>query len=501
MGKGTRSGNAPARRWFLPRGGERKNREPDGLRSRLEVAHSGFHIFRPEEKTASLHTVLSLRSATRAENPESAVHSSIRAFFVGLLLLLAASSPAQPADIPSVRIDDASAYFAEGFVDVPVFISGASQADGLELSIDYDEMFLGYAFYAGVSEHWSVESVLRYANHRVIITLENISRGSALDEDIVLHTLFVLKGSALDGNDPPPFKVDARLSLGTPSAVPTTTGTHFFLVDDEDNREPLLTGLDSGAISIYYEDGIEVGSGAVTDIAQELTLPLYLTYLKNDRNVFTVGIDYDEMFLNVLRVRGLQPPLADERVDESFGSAGALRFELVLDNGLSGPFARLHVADIVFQYTGNRPPDNEIVVKAELIEGSPAAPGNAEGGGAAYGQTVPGLVTILPPHFVRGNVDSSARISIDGKVSALPELSDATLILDSLFKSGSPIPCYDAADVNDSGLVEIGDAILLLNYFFKGGDPPAGPFPYPGVDEGLWDILGCDTPVPHFEPR
>ena len=473
---------------------------PTGSGLAIEVAHSGFHIFRPEERTASLHTVLSLRSATRAENLGSAVHSSIRAFFVGLLLILAVSSPAESADIPSVRIDDASAYFAEGVVDVPILISGASQADGLELSIDYDEMFLGYAFNAGVSEHWSVENVLRYANHRVIITLENISRGSALDEDVVLHALFVLKGGALDGRDAPPFKVDTRLSLGTSSPVPTTTGTHFFLVDDEDNREPLLTELDSGTVSIYYEDGIEVGSGAVTGVAQEITLPLYLTYLRNDRNVFTVGIDYDEMFLNVLRVRGLQPPLVDERVDENLGPAGTLRFELVLDNGLSGPFARLHVADIVFQYTGQHPPDNEIVVKAELIEGAPAD-GNAEGGGAGYGQTVPGLVTLLPAHFVRGNVDSSARISVDGRVNALPELADATLILDSLFKGGEPLPCYDAADVNDSGLVEIGDAILLLNYFFKGGDPPAGPFPHPGVDEGLWDILGCDTPVPHFEPR
>ena len=429
------------------------------------------------------------------------MRSSIRALLAAIVFIATGACPIEAADVPSVRIDDAAAYFAEGFVDVPVFISGGSQADGLELSIDYDEMFLGYAFYAGVSEHWSVDSVLRYANHRVIINLENVSRGSALDEDIVLHALFVLKGSALDGNDPPPFKVDARLSLGTSSAIATTTGTHFFLVDDEHNREPLLTELDSGTIAIYYEDGIEVGSGAVTGVAQELTLPLYLTYLKNDRNVFTVGIDYDEMFLNVLRVQGLQPPLVDERVDETFGPAGALRFELVLDNGLSGPFARLHVADIVFEYTGERPPDNEIVVKAELIEGPPAAPGNAEGGGAAYGQTVPGLLTILPPHFVRGNVDSSTRISADGKVNALPELSDATLILDSLFKGAAPLPCYDAADVNDSGLVEIGDAILLLNYFFKGGDPPAGPFPFPGEDEGLWDILGCDTPVPHFEPR
>ena len=435
-------------------------------------------------------------------NPESPARSSIRALLAGLLVFfaVAGSNPAEAQGVPSVRIDDAAVHFAEGFVDVPVFISGGSQADGLELSIDYDEMFLGYAFWTGLSEHWMVDSVIKYANHRVIITLENVSRASALDEDIVLHVLLVLKGGALDGNDPPPFKVDASVSLGTSSAIATTTGTHFFLVDDEDNREPLLTDLESGKISIYYEDGIEVGSGGVTEIAQELTLPLYLTYLKNDRNVFTVGIDYDEMFLNVLGVRGLAPPLVDERIDEDLGPSGTLQFELVLDNGLSGPFARLHVADIVFQYTGERPPDSEIVVKAELIEGV-AAPGDAEGGGAAYGQTVPGLVAILPPHFVRGNVDSSAEVSADGNVYALPELSDATLILDSLFKGGQPLPCYDAADVNDSGLVEIGDAILLLNYFFKGGDPPASPFPSAGKDEGLWDILGCDTPVPHFEPR
>jgi hypothetical protein len=90
---------------------------------------------------------------------------------------------------------------------------------------------------------------------------------------------------------------------------------------------------------------------------------------------------------------------------------------------------------------------------------------------------------------------------MDGMVLAMPELSDAAQILDSLFKGGYPLPCYDAADVNDSGIVEIGDAILLLNYFFRGGDPPAAPFPFAGEDEGLWDILGCETPVPHFEPK
>ncbi|HVR76488.1 MAG TPA: hypothetical protein VMT52_19315, partial [Planctomycetota bacterium] len=110
----------------------------------------------------------------------------------------------------------------------------------------------------------------------------------------------------------------------------------------------------------------------------------------------------------------------------------------------------------------------------------------------------PGVVEILPAHFVRGNADSSYRSS--GAFSAGGDTRDVHSILKAIFLGGETLPCEDAADLNDDGAVELSDAILLLNFLFRGGAPPASPFPASGIDETP-DSLGCDLPLPYFEPR
>jgi hypothetical protein len=56
----------------------------------------------------------------------------------------------------------------------------------------------------------------------------------------------------------------------------------------------------------------------------------------------------------------------------------------------------------------------------------------------------------------------------DGRV----DLSDAVLILFSLFGGSGPLPCERIADSNGNGDVDLSDAVFLLGYLFAGGEAP-----------------------------
>jgi hypothetical protein len=88
-----------------------------------------------------------------------------------------------------------------------------------------------------------------------------------------------------------------------------------------------------------------------------------------------------------------------------------------------------------------------------------------------------------PAAFIRG--DANANETLD--------LSDALGILSHLFQGDQALSCPDAADADDSGAVEVTDAIRILTYLFLGGGAPAQPFPAPGHD-GTLDQLMCPSP-------
>lgn len=88
--------------------------------------------------------------------------------------------------------------------------------------------------------------------------------------------------------------------------------------------------------------------------------------------------------------------------------------------------------------------------------------------------------------FRRGDVND------DGSVN----IADAVLTLDSLFVTGDPFICADAADSNDDGAIDVSDAIALLGTLFVPGFPPV---PAPGsatcgVDPSA-DALACPLTV------
>ena len=399
-----------------------------------------------------------------------------------------------------VRLGDAAVPATDETVEIPVYVREASAVDGLELMIDHEGEYLEYAS-ASTTDPWSVERITQYENRRLIIALRKPSGAPVVEGEklVGLLTFKVKYGFP----ELAPFRVDTTLSLGTQSDPPNTSSTHFFRIE-KGERLPVPTVLDSGQVSIYYQDGVEVGWGDLTLAEQEFTLPLYLTYLRDDRNIFGVGIDYDELFLRVVGARGVSPPLASEEIDVTPQGEGRVAFELSLDNGLTGPFAHLHVANLTFRYTGKVPPENQMLVRGRLFDGDVAAAAQADGdgGGASYGSSIPGILTILPDYFVRGNVDSSLTFGPGGKFVPAPDLTDAMLLLESLFKGKQTILCEDAADTNDSGLIEVSDVVLLLNHFFRGGPPPSWPYPLPGTDEaGGPDNLDCAKAVPVFLPR
>ena len=69
-------------------------------------------------------------------------------------------------------------------------------------------------------------------------------------------------------------------------------------------------------------------------------------------------------------------------------------------------------------------------------------------------------------------------------------LTDAVLLLQSLFRGGGALACEDAADANDDGGLNVTDAVYVLAHLFLSGPAPPDPFPEAGGDP-TEDALGC----------
>ena len=51
-------------------------------------------------------------------------------------------------------------------------------------------------------------------------------------------------------------------------------------------------------------------------------------------------------------------------------------------------------------------------------------------------------------------------------------VGDAVWMINYVFKSGPPPPCYGEGDANGDCALNVGDAVYLINYVFKSGPPP-----------------------------
>lgn len=73
----------------------------------------------------------------------------------------------------------------------------------------------------------------------------------------------------------------------------------------------------------------------------------------------------------------------------------------------------------------------------------------------------------VPEFFVRGLCSGSPTTSN-------PQITDAIVLLSSLFTGGEDPPCRQACDADGNDALQVTDAIFLLTFLFLGGDQPPG---------------------------
>lgn len=440
-----------------------------------------------------------------------------------------------------LTIDDTDAVYKSrtehsGAVVVPVRIAGSRHANFVQLSVDYDRSRLSFRelrIEYGRWILWPGIPVINDPDGRVVATLFDVGGGSRPASGQPGLHFVSLVFDLVPGNLPEDnYVVRAPLEFTPFNPQSLSNGPRAETVAGNlnvENRDLFVrsipTEMNNGGVNIFYANAVEVGGGGVTHIEQSVVLPLYVTQL-SDVDFIGVGVDYDELILNLAAVRpkgqpGGQAPAPVEVIQRSNPPGADFRLDL---RGLGQPgtgyLVRRHVADLVFNYSGpgeagdgmgqgglGNHVGGSLVIQPSL--GRNAGQGvAAEADGHIF---LSGYLEILQPHFVRGNVDSSVlnyQAPENGKDLAgdsyrtAPDLGDPTAILRWLFwpqDGAGNIRCMEAADVNDDGRVKIDDAILLLTTLFIGGAEPAAPYPYPGPDSGdSPSNLGCELPLPVF---
>jgi len=383
---------------------------------------------------------------------------------------------------------------------IRILIANEGWNTRFQLTIDYDETVLNYGWHPNGAP-WEVEGHEAGAGGRTTLMLRRAPGRSEPprpwgDETTAIQLIFTLRDPL--PTERLPFLVRTELSLDPDES--------FFFFGE--TQRPRKTQLHSGTATIYYRSGVEVGSGSITRRKQDFSLPLYLTYLgaNADDNapaerVFPVGLHYDEVFLELLSVDAVDGTTVGDPgavlLPESDAPTEMFRVGIPADWETSA--CRRHVANLHFRYTGepldpatpDGPVDKIPVSASFLPDASPNPVVHGDGFGASDGP--PGGIKFMADYFVRGNTDSR---SVGPQIA----LVDAVRILNGFFQD-QPLPCADAADVNNNGSIDITDAIHIINFLYRSGLPPAPPFPDLGLDDaGLppKDTLGCDKPVPVF---
>ena len=463
--------------------------------------------------------------------------------FAGSAVSLRAQEQNLTQQVPTVSLtmDEVDAVFKGGTehpgpVTVPIRIAGSRQANFVQLSVDYDISRLSFRELKIEYGRWILWPGIPVENSpagRVVATLFDLGGGSRPGPGEPGLNFASLVFDLVPGNLPADnYVVRTPLEFTPFDPNSLTQGpleeTVVGNLDVENQGlfiRSVQTELSNGGVNIFYANAVEVGGGGMTHIEQSVILPLYVTQL-SDVDFIGVGVDYDELILNLAAVRPTGGPGADasdpvEVIQRSNPSGADFRLDLRgLGQPETGYLVRRHVADLVFEYSGPGEGGdgmgqgglgNHVGGSLEI---QPSLGRNSGQGVAAETDShilLSGYLRILQPHFVRGNVDSSvlnyqapedgSSIATDSYRTA-PDLGDPTAILRWLFwaEGGNQnIRCMEAADVNDDGVVQIDDAVHLLTTLFIGGLEPAAPYPYPGADpEDSPSSLGCEQPLPVF---
>jgi hypothetical protein len=279
-------------------------------------------------------------------------------------------------------------------------------------------------------------------------------------ENIVVVNAAAITPETLDGTvqilappEPPPSSPNVM-------SIPNIT-----LAAGEDGVVPLLGSLaqDAAAFTTVVSYDTSILEIVDLDLAGSVTEPLepelLIPSIKEAEGhfVFTAILDFLPPFLQQVIPPGADQELFSIHVRVKPEIASGTVTSLALTNGVGSP------------------PLNNIYV----FEGRSIFP-QLISGEVHVGDNAP-----LPSGlFLRG--DPTA----DGFV----DLTDALMITNFLFSSGTGPDCRDAADVDDDGRINLTDALYLLNYLAGVGPAPPPPFPEPGPDPSE-DEVTCDTPL------
>jgi hypothetical protein len=248
-----------------------------------------------------------------------------------------------------------------------------------------------------------------------------------------------------------------------------------------------------GNISIYYRDAIEIGSAKISPNRQVFSLPVYVTHLKEEANPFSMGLDYDEVLLDLVNV----DPFGDDggdRIDEGRiqfenkeGPAGKAEILLPFSKRIYPRMFRQHLFDLEFEYR-----QDSVLPPSQPLKIIPLPGQDRIEGGASVLDVRDGILEFIEPKFIRGDANTSGRLDL---ADALSILSYLTGCADEELK---PSNCLDAMDADGSLRIDLTDAIVLLNYLYMGGERLPAPFPEAGSLDFYNPGLGCPGGAPAF---
>jgi hypothetical protein len=451
---------------------------------------------------------------------------------LGLLVgssLVSSALRAQPLPVPSsvgapsVRLGNVEAAYipyvpaagdvappagpVPGIVEVPVYGRNTGRAEGLVLTVDYDQVFLRFEAFRRVSDGWIREQVSLQSNlagSRVRITFRRYS-GRAVENDgedfLIGYVQFALNEVDSTERAVSPRTIAVRLQ------GEEDVSSYYYRFGPNGSEVRLDTDLTDGRITLFFVDGVSLGSGVVSPVEQDISLPLYLTVLKPTDAPIQLTVDYDQVFLRYIRALPFAPEVfrGDGIVDdvqpegeERPAGAASVRLTLTLNpEAINGPLLRRHVADLYFTFTGEAPGDGRVDVTAGIVATQGPAEPQAKGGKAQ----IVAHIQVASPYFVRGNVSSVYDVLPDGtRILSRTGLQDVGLILHYL-TAGGDLPCRVAADIDASGKVNLTDAVMLIEYLYGSGPFPRAPFPEAGwlVDHEV--ELGCEKSLPYYQPK
>jgi hypothetical protein len=402
---------------------------------------------------------------------------SLRGWTHGLLSVLVTlvicSATAGPLEAQStnkgfggalIELGDAIIFPGDDFALLPIRITSDQQIVAWQMGLEYDELLLSFdaVIFTGTdSENLQTTAITSPATPP-------------------FNGLQVLYG----GNDALPAGTGVlaaflRMSIVNPDQIPDRGSISSSVAAVSTEFHPLtLTGQNGsnvipstipGTVTAFDFPLFLIESHVGTAIDETLTIPIR-AWTDGPAANFAMGLEYDELIVCELTIQGSD---FDDMTQGqwNFGEQiSANSFNFVLSS-TAGPVPAL-TGETLGYLVIDRPPSAPGSWALDLIAGQSFVDNNP------VGNLIGGMSTWFN-HFLRGDANLDAAI----------DLADAETILNAS-TMGAPLPCRDAADVNDDGFLDVSDVVTILQFLFSGSPPPPPPFPDPGGDTTV-DFLDC----------